>query len=64
MNAEVVYNIAIHLSPLEMNRLCALLTKRQKSTSKTSDKKVKAKLITEAEAREYVLRVVFGMKEF
>ena len=61
MKAEEVYNIAIHLTDEELNRLCTLLTNRLKKKTKVKTKKVKLKLITDQEAREYVLRVVFGV---
>ena len=62
MKAEEVYNIAIHLPEMEMERLYALLEIKMKAQTKHKAKKIKPKLITEKEAREYILRTVFGRK--
>lgn len=59
MKAEEVYNIAIYLPEKELERLYALL---EKTVCKKKDhvcKRAKKKLITDEEARRYILRNVF-----
>ena len=55
MKAEEVYNIAINLPEKELERLYALL---QKNVCKP----IKKKLITDEEARNYILKTVFKVK--
>lgn len=61
MRAEEVYNIAIHLPEKELDRLYAFIGKKLVTKQKVICKTIKRKLITEEEARRYVLRVVFGI---
>ena len=60
MKAEEVYNIAIYLPEKEMERLYTFLEKRLKKAISLNAKAVKAKLITDKEARDYILKTVFG----
>jgi hypothetical protein len=62
MKAEEVYNIAIHLPEEELLRLYALLEKKTSKKQKSLCKPVKKILITEEEARLYILRTVFKIK--
>ncbi|MGC4040337.1 MAG: hypothetical protein QM710_06005 [Flavobacterium sp.] len=59
MRAEEVYNIAIHLPEKELERLYVLLHDRICKTQKTYCKPGKNKLITDEEARRYLLKIVF-----
>lgn len=59
MRAEEVYNIAIHLPEKELERLCTLLEKRVCKRPIKSCKTIRKKLITDEEARRYILKVVF-----
>ncbi|MGV3698170.1 hypothetical protein [Flavobacterium sp.] len=59
MKAEEVYNIAIHLPEKELERLYTLLEKRVCNIKRTYCKPSKKKLITDEEARNYLLRTVF-----
>ena len=61
MRAEEVYNIAIHLPERELERLYALLKKRVCNIEKPYCKPSKKKLITDEEARNYLLKTVFGV---
>lgn len=61
MRAEEVYNIAIHLPEKELDRLYAFIGKKIVAKQKMSCKTIKRRLITEEEARRYILRVVFGL---
>lgn len=57
MKAENVYNIAIHLSEKEMEKLSAMLIKKVNTFSKF--KKTKVKPITKKEAIDYLLKNLF-----
>ncbi|RKS00587.1 hypothetical protein C8C84_0206 [Flavobacterium sp. 102] len=59
MRAEEVYNIAIHLPEKELERLYTLLEKRVCKKPTKSCKTTKKKLITDQEARLYILKTVF-----
>lgn len=59
MRAEEVYNIAIHLPEKELERLYTLLEKRVCKKPRKSCKTIKKKLITDEEARRYILKTVF-----
>lgn len=59
MRAEEVYNIAIHLPEKELERLYTLLEKRVCNAKKVYCKPTKKKLITDEEARRYLLKTVF-----
>lgn len=59
MRAEEVYNIAIHLPEKELERLYTLLEQRICKKPKRVCKPVKKKLITEEEARRFILKTVF-----
>jgi hypothetical protein len=59
MKAEEVYNIAIHLSEKELERLYALLQKRIYKKQNKVCKLPKKKLITEEEAKRYIYKTVF-----
>lgn len=59
MRAEEVYNIAIHLPEKELERLYALLEKNVCKEKKTVCKPAKRKLISDNEARNYILSKVF-----
>jgi hypothetical protein len=62
MRAEEVYNIAIHLPEKELERLYTLLGDKVVKQKKKNDKPVKKKLITEEEARKFILRTVFKVR--
>lgn len=62
MRAEEVYNIAIHLPEKEMERLYTFLETKLKRRVGLKVKVIKPKLITDNEAREYILKTVFGRK--
>lgn len=62
MRAEEVYNIAIHLPEKEMERLYTFLETKLKKRVGLKVKVIKPKLITDKEAREYILKTVFGRK--
>lgn len=59
MRAEEVYNIAIHLPEKELERLYTLLGDKVVKQKKKNDKPIKKKLITDEEARNFILRTVF-----
>lgn len=59
MKAEEVYNIAIYLPEKELERLCTLLQKKVCKVQKEYCKPIKRKLITDEEARRYILKTVF-----
>jgi L-rhamnose mutarotase len=59
MRAEEVYNIAIYLPEKELERLYTLLEKKVCKRQNKHCKPIKKKLITDEEARRYVLRTVF-----
>lgn len=59
MRAEEVYNIAIHLPEKELERLYALLNKKVCKKQERVCKPIKKKLITDQEARNYILTTVF-----
>lgn len=59
MKAEEVYNIAIHLPEREIERLYTLLQKNVYKQQMTICKPIKKKLITDEEARRYILKTVF-----
>ena len=59
MRAEEVYNIAIYLPEKELERLYALLQKKVSKSQNKHCKTIKKKLITEGEARRYILKTVF-----
>jgi hypothetical protein len=61
MRAEEVYNIAIYLPEKEMERLYALLQKKFCKQQKATCKPSKKILITDEEARSYILKTVFGV---
>ena len=62
MRAEEVYNIAIHLPEKELERLYTLLGDKVVKQQKKHCKPVKKKLITDEEAREFILRTVFRVR--
>ena len=62
MNAEEVYNIAIYLSEKELERLYTLLEKRVCKKKNHVYKRAKKKLITDEEARRYILKTVFKVE--
>ena len=62
MRAEEVYNIAIHLPEKELERLYTLLADKVVKQEKKHCKPVKKKLITDEEARNFILRTVFRIK--
>ena len=62
MKAEEVYNIAIHLPEKEMERLYTFLETKLKRRVRLKTKIIKPKLITDTEARVYILKTVFGRK--
>lgn len=57
MLAETVYNIAIHLSDSEVERLYTMLGERIKPT--LSKKQSKKQLLTDHQAIDYLLKSVF-----
>ena len=59
MKAEEVYNIAIHLPEKELERLYTLLEKNVCKKKSLVCKRAKKKLITDEEARSYILKTVF-----
>ena len=59
MKAEEVYNIAIHLPEREMERLYILLENKVCKKQNEVCKPSKKKLITNEEARRYILKTVF-----
>ena len=59
MRAEEVYNIAIYLPEKELERLYALLEKKVCKRQSKYCKTIKKKLITDEEARRYILKTVF-----
>ncbi len=59
MRAEEVYNIAIYLPEKELERLYTLLEKRFCKKQNKYCKPIKKKLITDEEARRYILKTVF-----
>ena len=59
MRAEEVYNIAIHLPEKELERLYMLLQKKVCKPQIKHCKPLKKKLVTEEEARRYILKTVF-----
>jgi len=62
MRAEEVYNIAIHLPEKELERLYTLLGDKVVKQEKKHCKLVKKKLITDEEARNFILRTVFRVR--
>jgi len=62
MRAEEVYNIAIHLPEKELERLYTLLGDKVVKQKKKNYKPIKKKLITDEEAREFILRTVFRVR--
>ena len=62
MRAEEVYNIAIYLPEKELERLYTLLEKHVCIKIDTSCKPPKKKLISDQEARIYILKTVFKVK--
>lgn len=63
MKAEEVYNIAIYLPEKELERLYTLLEKHGCKNKKHVFKRAKKKLITDEEARSYILKTVFSFKK-
>lgn len=59
MRAEEVYNIAIHLPEKELERLYALLEKKVCKQQNGICKLNKKSLISDEEARSYILKTVF-----
>lgn len=59
MRAEEVYSIAIYLSEKELERLYILLEKKVYKRQNKYCKPIKKKLITNEEARKYILKTVF-----
>jgi hypothetical protein len=59
LKAEEVYNIAIHLPEKELERLYTLLAKNVCKMQKTHCKTTKRKLVTDEEAKRYILKTVF-----
>jgi|GEM_PF-1207727 len=62
MRAEEIYNIALHLPEKELERLYTLLGDKVVKQKKKHCKPIKKKLITDEEAREFILRTVFKVK--
>ncbi len=62
MRAEEVYNIAIHLPEKELERLYTLLEKNVCKKKNHTCKPIKKKLITDEEARRYILKTVFKVE--
>lgn len=62
MRAEEVYNIAIHLPEKELERLYTLLGDKVVKQKMKNEKPVKKKLITDEEARNFILRTVFRIR--
>lgn len=61
MKAGTVFNIAIHLSEPELEKLHSMIS--EKVLKKSTPKKHKKILITESEAREFILKRVFRKKK-
>ncbi len=59
MRAEEVYNIAIYLPEKELERLYTLLERHVCIKLDTHCKPPKKKLVTDKEARKYILKTVF-----
>lgn len=59
MRAEEVYNIAIHLPEKELQRLYTLLERMVCKKQERDCKPPKKKLITDEEAKRYILKTVF-----
>ncbi len=59
MRAEEVYNIAIYLPEKELERLYSLLQNKVCKKQNKNCKTIKKKLITDEEARKYILKTVF-----
>ncbi len=59
MKAEEVYNIAIHLPEKELEKLYALLEKKICKKQNINFKSKKKPLISEEDARKFILRTVF-----
>ncbi len=62
MKAEEVYNIAIHLPEKELERLYTLLKKQVCIKIDTVCRHPKKKLITDEEAKRYILKTVFRIQ--
>ncbi len=62
MRAEEVYNIAIHLPEIELERLYAFLQRDIFKNSNKKTKPVKRKLISDEEATSYILKTVFKLE--
>ena len=62
MKAEEVYNIAIHLSDNELERLYILLQNIVNNKQIKVRIPFRKKLISDEEAREYLLKTVFKLK--
>lgn len=63
MKAEEVYNIAIHLSDKELERLYSLLHDKVKSKLNKVPASKRKKLISDDEARAFILKTVFKIKQ-
>ena len=59
MKAEEVYNIAVHLPEKELERLYTLLKHSVCKHQHLACRPPKKKLITDEEARNYILKTVF-----
>jgi hypothetical protein len=62
MKAEEVYNIVIYLLEKELERLYTLLEKKICKEKNSVCKRAKKKLITDEEARRYILKTVFKIE--
>ena len=62
MKAEEVYNIAIHLSDNELERLFSLLKNKVKYIPNKVRRPFRKKLISDEAAREYLLKTLFKLK--
>ena len=61
MQAETVFNVAVHLSKEEL-RILYFLIGQKLEEKKLNKRKTKTKLITKEEAIAYLLRTVFRHK--
>ena len=62
MKDEEVYNIAMHLSDREKERLICLLQKKYKNHQNESHRPKRRKLISDNEARKFILKTVYKIK--
>lgn len=60
MQANVVYEVYKCLSPEEKDNFLALVTNENKNCEKPSIKKTKKIVLTQQEAREYLIKSIFS----